>query len=326
MSIEKSVLIIVTGFSNAAKIEPRLVFARMCLFRWPIFCSLSPNTLYSGMQMYKSYRLSWIATAVAMLVIILEAFSISLLKPSVLSAKVVPAKPSTIESKSPRSAIERSQTARSYNTAKSPLYFEENIGQEPEHVLFTSITPNYKLALYKNRMDLMVSSDLQDQAGFSHLHIIPQGINLDARVHGIKPLPSYSNYFTGSKRSQWLTDAKHYAGIRYESVYPGIDLDFYGNSKEIEYDFIVSPGADPGKIRLAFAGLENLTLDTRGNAILQFQGGELVQKRPYVYQEINGQHLEVAAEYKVLESDTSSRTPQLGFSISALEYKPSANN
>jgi len=50
------------------------------------------------------------------------------------------------------------------------------------------------------------------------------------------------NYFLGSDRSRWQADVPNYQAMVYEDIYPGINLKYYGNGREMEYDFQVSPG------------------------------------------------------------------------------------
>ncbi|MFQ5674234.1 MAG: hypothetical protein ACE5G9_14225 [Nitrospinales bacterium] len=79
--------------------------------------------------------------------------------------------------------------------------------------------------------------------------------NPSPAVSGVDQLPGKSNYFTGSDPKQWRTNVANYKKVRYEAVYPGIDLVYYGNQRQLEYDFIVAPGADPKAIELAFQGM-----------------------------------------------------------------------
>src|SRR5215208_1106254 len=74
----------------------------------------------------------------------------------------------------------------------------------------------------------------------------------EPQVVGLEELRGKSNYFIGSDPEKWRTDVPLYARVQYKSVYPGIDLVYYGNQRELEYDFVVAAGADPAQIRLSF--------------------------------------------------------------------------
>jgi hypothetical protein len=87
------------------------------------------------------------------------------------------------------------------------------------------------------------------------------GANAKATVTGAEELPGKSNYFIGNDPKKWRTNVSSYARVKYEGVYPGVDLVYYGNQRQLEYDFVVAPGADPNRIRLSFAGAEGMRVD-----------------------------------------------------------------
>src|SRR5262249_37719739 len=100
------------------------------------------------------------------------------------------------------------------------------------------------------------------------------GANADPQIDGVNQLPNKSNYFIGNDAAKWHTDIPNYAGLRYKNVYPDIDLLYYGNQRQMEYDFIISPGADPNLIKLNFEGAEKIALDGQGNLILSTKLGK----------------------------------------------------
>jgi hypothetical protein len=119
-----------------------------------------------------------------------------------------------------------------------------------------------------------------------HLQLI--GANPSPKVTGIDELPGKSNYFVGSDSAQWRTDVPTYAKVKYREVYPGVDLIFYGSKRQLEYDFVLSPGADPKMIRFAIAGADESRLNSEGDLVLRAGAGEVRVKRPVAYQELNG--------------------------------------
>ncbi|HWQ31423.1 MAG TPA: SBBP repeat-containing protein [Blastocatellia bacterium] len=131
------------------------------------------------------------------------------------------------------------------------------------------------------------------------------GANSTPVVRELEPLSSYSSYFIGRDPAAWRSRVPHFARIRYEDVYQGISLAYHGSSGQLEYDFIVQPGADPKAIRLRFEGAGRTSLDRNGNLVLKVSGGEIVQPGPVIYQELNGERRAVAGGYR-LEKDTVS--------------------
>ena len=108
--------------------------------------------------------------------------------------------------------------------------------------------------------------------------------NPAARVEALDPLAARTNYFVGG-REQWHRDVPNFARVAYRSVYPGIDVVYYGNQDQLEYDFVLHPGADPRSIRLKFRGADRVRLTPEGDLSVEAAGAQFVQKRPVIYQE-----------------------------------------
>lgn len=101
-------------------------------------------------------------------------------------------------------------------------------------------------------------------------------------------LPGAANYFIGNDPSKWRTGVPTYARVRYAGVYDGIDLVYYGNQRQLEYDFVVSPHADPAQIRLHFDGARKLRLTLAGDLEVTGLHGQIVFHKPELYQEAGG--------------------------------------
>lgn len=217
---------------------------------------------------------------------------------------------------------------------KLPLIFEANQGQVDDHVRFISRGRGSTLFLTSTEAVLMLTRSGDSPAGnkirSGKLDPIKQrpaqpkntsgsvvrmklvGANREARITGLKPLPGTVNHFIGKDPSRWRTNVPTYASVEYRDVYPGVNLVYYGNQRQLEYDFVVAPGADPSVIRLAFEGADKLTLDPQGNLILHTAVGEVVQRAPLVYQESSGVRREVSGRY-VLQGR------RVGFQVSAYD-------
>src|SRR5207237_7942977 len=118
-------------------------------------------------------------------------------------------------------------------------------------------------------------------------------------VNGTGRLPGRMNYFLGNDPKKWHTDVPSYARVKYEGVYPGIDLVFYGNQGKLEYDFLVAPGADPEAIQLKIAGARKLRLNSSGNVVLSAATGEVELQKPLVYQMLDGKRRLIEGRYVV---------------------------
>lgn len=140
------------------------------------------------------------------------------------------------------------------------------------------------------------------------------GGNPAASVVGLDQLPGVSNYFLGNDPSKWLTNVPNYGEVEYQNVYPGVNLVYYGNQGQLEYDFVLAPGADPGAIHLSVQGAQSASLDAQGDLVLHTAGGDVVQHAPVIYQSIGGQRQSVAGRF-VLEGNG-----QVGFQVGAYDH------
>src|SRR5439155_1986222 len=122
------------------------------------------------------------------------------------------------------------------------------------------------------------------------------------RLVGLDQLAGTSNYLIGDDPGRWHTGIANYGRVEARGVYPGVDLVYYGNQRQLEYDFTVAPGADPGAIKLAFPGAESATLDAQGNLVLETAGGAVVEQAPVLYQESGGVRQTISGQY-LLEGD-----------------------
>jgi hypothetical protein len=113
------------------------------------------------------------------------------------------------------------------------------------------------------------------------------------------PLPGAVNDYAGADPAQWQTGVPTFERVRYTDLYPGIDAVFYGNARELEYDFIVKPGASPSSVRLAFEGAERIELAPTGHLLLHTAAGALTQRAPVIYQETDGVRHPIDGGYRV---------------------------
>ena len=123
-------------------------------------------------------------------------------------------------------------------------------------------------------------------------------------IQGESMLPGKVNYITGDDANKNLAQIETYARVRYVGVYRGIDLVYYGKGGELEYDFVVAPGADPSKIRMRIEGAENLRLSSNGSLALYTGGGDIVFSQPVVYQESGGVRHSVSGHFHLLAKNS----------------------
>ena len=117
-------------------------------------------------------------------------------------------------------------------------------------------------------------------------------------AEALDELPGKANYFIGNDPKRWRTNVPTYAKVRYRDVYPGVDVVYYGNQRQVEHDFVVAPGADPQTIRLRFEGVDKLSTDASGNLVLEANGSELLMASPVAYQEADGNRDPIEGRYQ----------------------------
>jgi len=135
--------------------------------------------------------------------------------------------------------------------------------------------------------------------GGSALHMRLQDAATSPRIAGVDQLPGNVNYLVGNKSSDWRTNIPTYERVRYEQIYNGIDLIYYGNQRQLEYDFVIAPGASFKQIRMAFDGAGKLKLNRSGDLILKSGTQTITLLRPKAYQTIDNKRREVSVRYSL---------------------------
>ena len=177
-----------------------------------------------------------------------------------------------------------------------PLSFEANRGQTDPSVKFLSRGDGYALFLTADSAVFKLRASGNKSAAVVRMKLL--GANAGAKISGGEKLPGTANYFIGNDPSKWATNAGTFGRVNYQQVYPGIDLVYYGTQRQLEYDFIVTPGADPKQIGLEFAGAKP-TLGVDGSLLLTLDGAPLTFRKPVIYQSIAGRKKMIAGRYKL---------------------------
>ncbi len=182
--------------------------------------------------------------------------------------------------------------------AQLPVYFEANRGQAEARFQFIARGRQHGVYLAPTEavVALVRPDAAESEARF--LRMTFPGANSRATAAGLEPLPGSVNYFLGSDPSGWRTGVPTFARVRVESIYPGVDLVYYGHERQLEYDFIIAPGADPRAIALCFEGADRVELSTGGELILEAAGSRVFQHKPLLYQTLAGARREVPGRYE----------------------------
>jgi len=226
-------------------------------------------------------------------------------------------------------SAERSNRVRA-SLGTLPLAFEANQGQTDPQVKYVARGRCYKVFLTANDTVFAMNSSsqaatravgkqrlLRDKTApkaatkgrSAAIHMRLVGGNAQAQIAAGSQLPGVTNYYIGGDRSKWQTGVKQYAAVAYQDVYPGVNMAFHGEQRQLEFDFIVAAGANPTPINLGFSGARKIATDASGNLLLSSAAGDVVLRKPFAYQERDGKREIVAAKF-VQESNN-----KVGFAL-----------
>jgi hypothetical protein len=211
--------------------------------------------------------------------------------------------------------------------AALPLAFEANQGQVDPQVKYMARGNGYRLylassevvfTLHKRGEDSEVRQMMMNrriglskikntlrhrqqtlQASAAAVHMYMLGSNPDAQLAAQDPQEGKVNYFVGKDPSRWHSGVPLFGQVSYRRLYPGVDLAFHGSGKQLEFDYLVSPGADTKSIALGFRGADRVTTNAAGSLVLNTAAGTVALNRPVAYQEQNGKREIVDARYVV---------------------------
>ncbi len=226
----------------------------------------------------------------------------------------VAADTSTSNEQPPPMTDEQAQTAY----GKLPLSFEANHGQTDAAVNFIARGAGYSLFLKPAEAVFLMSaaknqpkpdksarltrkSSSKSALGKRETAVLRMklvGAKTNSTAEGLEEQAGKVNYLVGSDESKWRTNISTFGRVKYEDVYAGIDMTYYGNQRQLEYDFVVAPKADYKQIRLKFDGAKKIEIEkASGDLLIHSRLGVMREHQPVVYQMINGERREIASRY-----------------------------
>lgn len=175
----------------------------------------------------------------------------------------------------------------SANTAygKLPIFFVANRGQSNDDARFLLHGPQGTAGFREDSVAIRCPSK---GASLSIQFVEPDP---DSRLTGVGRLAGRVNYLVGGDASQWRRNVPTYSGVRYRDIWPGIDVLYRGEGPSLKYDVIISPGADPNRVRLRYRGADSVTLSGSGDLITRVAEFTFTEQRPVIYQEVEGRRV-----------------------------------
>jgi RHS repeat-associated protein len=269
-------------------------------------------------------RLNASSTKIATLVVVV--LSIAALKPLAASPRRAspeqsPAVQTPAVSGGAISANAANTQAGLATYANLPLRFEANVGQTDAQVQFISRGSGYTLfltsgeavfelsgqnAALRSRRSVLAFSQNPAQASAHASSVLRMkivgGIGTPT-IAGLDQLPGVTNYLIGKDPTKWHTGITSYSRVQYSDVYSGVDLIYYGNQHQLEYDLVVKPGSDPNQLSLAFDGMDAMSVGASGDISIVTKVGNLTFRKPMIYQMQNGKHVSIDGNFKMNGTD-----------------------
>jgi hypothetical protein len=270
------------------------------------------------------FRSGRAARAAAVSISAIAAFAAA----TVVHAATAPQAPDTVR------ADERAQGVLDRVLSSVPVWFEENRGQLADpaarfrargadgssttlagdrvvvefpiaalpEVSTTAVEPAEALTGASDAPSMLLAEPARTEPRRLVWHWI--GADADATATAGEPTRLVMNYYTGNDPSRWVQGLPTHDGVRYQQVWPGIDIDYHARAGQLQYDFLVAPGADASGIAMRFEGSPRLTIDARGDLLIEIDGATLRHQAPVAFQEIDGARRPVVSRFEIAGEDT----------------------
>lgn len=210
------------------------------------------------------------------------------------------------------------------NFGKIPLHFEANRGQTDPSTTFISRAGDHTLLLKKNEAQLLLPNRSRASNGRSEakpdvLKMKLAAANEDPTIEGLDELPGRINSYLGNDPGRWQHDVPTFGKVKYAGVYPGVDMVYYGNQRQLEYDFLLAPQTNPDVIKLDFENAERVELAPNGDLLVRVGGQTVTHHAPVIYQEIDGVRKIVTGGYD-LNAGNAAKNTMVGFSVGDYDH------
>ncbi len=212
----------------------------------------------------------------------------------------------------------------SYMYGQRPIEFVENQGQWPENFNYKAQTPNGDIYLRKGGYTVNLSSHQNHDKIHAYKHgeikkaprlayhayeVNFLGANANHSFKGGKVQEHYYNYFLSDNPNNWKSGIHPELSVDYKNLYKGIDAHVYSDAGKLKYDILVSAGANATDVKMQYKGIDGLS-KKNGNLIIKTSLGDMQELKPYAYQIINDNKVEVRCEYAIEDETVSFSFPK----------------
>ena len=196
--------------------------------------------------------------------------------------------------------------------SKMPLVFIQNAGQVESKFKFYEQGSTHATYFAPDGVYIVLSKDGTGQAVSDGappfaakprvteiVKLTPVNAKQNPEIVAEAKQPGVVNYYIGNDPKAWKEGLATYQSVRYSEIYPGVDMRYYGDNSQLVYDVIVKPGADPRQVQFEYEGIQNMQVGANGDLEITLAQGSIIQKKPFIYQEVNGQRVAVDGRFDV---------------------------
>ncbi|MBF0317718.1 MAG: SBBP repeat-containing protein, partial [Nitrospirae bacterium] len=270
------------------------------------------------MTTYKQH--SFIKRSAVLILAVLAGLTLALMPYTHTNATTTPAVTNPAKAIPATTAVDaKPPDDKTVSTAymKLPLYFIENNGQVDKRVRFYEKGASHATYFTNDGVYITLTQAVKSKAKSKDpstgvkqetIKLSFKGANSNVEIVPEAMQGGRVNYFIGNDKSKWRTDIPTYRSVLYRNVYDGIDVRFYGNNSQLEYDIIVSPGSSPDVVKMSYEDVKGLKVRDDGALEIALRLGKIIKGRPYIYQQKDGSgKVEVAGGFKVIDREKAKK-------------------
>ncbi|MHC1745016.1 MAG: PKD domain-containing protein [Syntrophobacteraceae bacterium] len=198
----------------------------------------------------------------------------------------------------------------------APLHFILNQGQLDERIKYYSKNARQEIYFTEDGVYLAIAKGKPENDPLNAplnltrnerptietqiVRLAPVSMARQVEIHSEDTRQAKVNWYVGNDQRRWKTNIPTYGAVTYRGARDGLDVRFYGKDRHLEYDLIVKPGQDPSQVKMACSGVDYYELTEEGDLVINLKGGAtLLQKRPTIYQMINGDRVSIEGGFTV---------------------------
>ena len=160
-----------------------------------------------------------------------------------------------------------------------PIDFIENKGQWEHGTEFVARGSSVSARFERDAIVLR-----EPEGAPAEVALVFEGAASTARITGETRRPGRYNFYRGPDPAGWQSDVPAWGSILYSGLYDGVDLRVREQAGRLEYDLILAPGIDAGRVVVRAEGASSIDVDRDGSLVLYTPAGILRQTSPVTWE------------------------------------------